>query len=464
MRPSTTTTSVLGLAGPQAAGLGERRVRIDAAADAPAVQKDAGVAAHALEVRSSQRNPRGGRRAAEAQPVAPHLARVQRRQRARVEDARHARRAASRPSAWAARPRGLPAAAAALPSGEVSSGGAGCGAAGDGRLDPQLPALRERARAGASLRGRGRRDEQRKDAQGTGRSRRMSMRPTTVAIAAGVWQSAPVPPLAAGVEFLEAPFAVFGVLLMLGALVSGLPGAASCRSRRRSWWPASCWARAGSGCSSSIPPSAFVQGLAVVALVLILFRDGLEVEEEMLQKAWHLPLRKLVLAMPLTAILVAALTHAVTDLDWTESSCSARCSPTDPVLSPRWSPTRASRASSATRSTSSRGSTTGSPCRPCSLRRRGGVDDRDFVWWEFVIQDVAVGLLTGSPSRFVAARLMPKERGRSGTRSMRTRRRSTRSASRLRRYGVATLPPEGNGFIAVFVARSPSGIWRPDIR
>ena len=47
--------------------------------------------------------------------------------------------------------------------------------------------------------------------------------------------------------------------------------------------------------------SDFVQGLAVIALILILFRDGLEVEAEMLQKAWHLPFRKLVLAMPLTA-------------------------------------------------------------------------------------------------------------------------------------------------------------------
>ena len=38
----------------------------------------------------------------------------------------------------------------------------------------------------------------------------------------------------------------------------------------------------------------------MVALILILFRDGLEVEAEMLQTAWHLPLLKLVLAMPIT--------------------------------------------------------------------------------------------------------------------------------------------------------------------
>ena len=60
---------------------------------------------------------------------------------------------------------------------------------------------------------------------------------------------------------------------------------------------------------------------------MILFRDGLEVEAEMLQQEWHLPLRKLVLAMPITAGIVALLTHAVTDLNWTESFLSARCCP-----------------------------------------------------------------------------------------------------------------------------------------
>ena len=51
--------------------------------------------------------------------------------------------------------------------------------------------------------------------------------------------------------------------------------------------------------------SGFVTDLATVALIVILFRDGLEVEAEMLQAHWHLPLRKLVLAMPLTAVIVA---------------------------------------------------------------------------------------------------------------------------------------------------------------
>ena len=82
------------------------------------------------------------------------------------------------------------------------------------------------------------------------------------------------------------------------------------------------------------PTSQFVQGLAVVALILILFRDGLEVEEEALRREWHLPLRNLALAMPLTCVLVALATHTLTDLGWTESFLlGALLSPTDPVLS-----------------------------------------------------------------------------------------------------------------------------------
>ena len=66
--------------------------------------------------------------------------------------------------------------------------------------------------------------------------------------------------------------------------------------------------------------------LAIVALIVILFRDGLEVEAEMLQKAWHLPFRKLVLAMPITGAIVALAAHGLDRprLD-SSRSCSARC-------------------------------------------------------------------------------------------------------------------------------------------
>src|SRR5438270_12932769 len=94
---------------------------------------------------------------------------------------------------------------------------------------------------------------------------------------------------------------VFGVLLVVGGR---LPGVA-----RRSVLPLTAVFAVvgfllGRGATDVLhfdARSAFVGDLAVVALVVILFRDGLEVEGEMLQKQWHLPLRKLVLAMPITA-------------------------------------------------------------------------------------------------------------------------------------------------------------------
>ena len=64
---------------------------------------------------------------------------------------------------------------------------------------------------------------------------------------------------------------------------------------------------------------------------MILFRDGLEVEGEMLKREWHLPARKLVLAMPITAAIVAAAAHLLIGLSWTESFLlGALLSPTDP--------------------------------------------------------------------------------------------------------------------------------------
>src|SRR5919106_1207644 len=144
------------------------------------------------------------------------------------------------------------------------------------------------------------------------------------------------------------------------------------------------------------PGSDFVQGLAVIALVLILFRDGLEVEEEMLQTAWHLPFRKLVLAMPITAALIAVVTHALTDLGWTESFLlGALLSPTDPVLSssvvtnPRVP--RLIRHSLNLESGLNDGLALPAVL---ALTAAAGAGD-EFVWWEFVLQDVLVRALSG---------------------------------------------------------------------
>ena len=273
-----------------------------------------------------------------------------------------------------------------------------------------------------------------------------------------------MPPFAAGVEFLDAPLAVFGLLLVAGALVSGIAGRTFLSLTAGFVVAGFVLGEGGFEVLDFDPTGQFVQGLAVVALVLLLFRDGLEVDEEMLQEAWHLPLRKLVLAMPLTCVLVALVTHALTDLDWTESFLvGALLSPTDPVLSsavitnPRVP--RLIRHSLNLES----GLNDGLALPAVLAFTAAAAGDKDFVWWEFVLQDVLVGLLSGLAIAFVASRLMP--RGRSlGYEISRHQKALYALGVAFAAYGTATLPPEGNGFIAAFVAAIALGIWRPDIR
>jgi sodium/hydrogen antiporter len=273
-----------------------------------------------------------------------------------------------------------------------------------------------------------------------------------------------VPPLAAGVEFLDAPLAVFGVLLVAGALISGLARRTFLSLTAAFVVAGFVLGEGGLGVLELDPTSQFVQGLAVVALIVILFRDGLEVEEEMLQEAWHLPLRKLALAMPLTCVFVALITHALTDLGWTESFLvGALLSPTDPVLSsavitnPRVP--RLVRHSLNLES----GLNDGLALPAVLAFTAAAAGDDDFVWLEFVVQDVLVGVVSGLAVAFVAARLMP--RGRALGYAISSHQKALYALGvAFAAYGTATLPPEGNGFIAVFVAAIALGIWRPDIR
>ena len=274
----------------------------------------------------------------------------------------------------------------------------------------------------------------------------------------------PVPPLAAGVEFLDEPLAVFGVLLIGGALASGIAKRSFLSLTAAFVVAGFVLGEGGFEVLELDPTGGFVQGLAVVALILILFRDGLEVEEEMLQTAWRLPLRKLVLAMPLTAALVALVTHAVTDLDWTESFLlGALLSPTDPVLSsgvitnPRVP--RVIRHSLNLES----GLNDGLALPAVLAFTAAAASADDFVWWEFVIQDVGVGLVAGLAVAFAGARLMPRKTQLGRTISAHQKALYALGVAFVA-YGAAVLPPEGNGFIAVFVAAIAFGIWRPDVR
>jgi sodium/hydrogen antiporter len=258
---------------------------------------------------------------------------------------------------------------------------------------------------------------------------------------------------------------VFGGLLMAGSLLSGI-------AKRSFLSLAALFVIAGFVLGEGglevldfRARSEFVHDLAIVALIVILFRDGLEVEAEMLQREWHLPFRKLALGMPITGAIVACAAHWIVGLGWLESALvGALLSPTDPVLS---------------------SSVVTNPRVPRivrhSLNLESGLNDglalpavlaftaalgteEHFVWWKFVLQDVTLGFAFGILLAWAAAKLIP--RGRKLTDSI------PAHAQSLYALGVAFaiygfevgLPPKGNGFIAVFVGAITLGILRPDLR
>jgi NhaP-type Na+/H+ or K+/H+ antiporter len=263
---------------------------------------------------------------------------------------------------------------------------------------------------------------------------------------------------------LDTALLVFGALLALGAVLSGV-------ARRSFLSLTALFVVAGFVLGDGgldvlhfAPESAFVASLATVSLVVILFRDGVEVDRELLTTAWHLPARKLVLAMPLTAAIVAVIAKLVTDLTWQEAALlGALLSPTDPVLSH---------------------AVVTNPKVPRTIRHslnlESGLNDglaltgvlvflsalsgaSDFVWWRFLLQDVGIGLATGVVVGLAGALLMPRPKGLAS--GIPEHQKSLFGLGvAFAAYGIALAPPHGNGFIAVFVAAITLGVRRPDIR
>jgi NhaP-type Na+/H+ or K+/H+ antiporter len=265
----------------------------------------------------------------------------------------------------------------------------------------------------------------------------------------------------------QATVTVLGLLLMLGALVSGL-------ARRSMLSLAALFVLAGFVIGNGgfdwvdfRARSGFVEDLAFAALIVILFRDGLEVEGEMLQKTWHLPLRKLVLAMPLTTVIVAAAARLLIGLSWTESFLlGALLAPTDPVLTS--SIVTNPRVPHVVRqSLNLESGLNDGLALPAVLAFTAALstDSGHFVWWRFVLQDVGLGFAFGLACGWVASLLMPRERGVPQALSIPSHQKSLFALGvAFATYGVTVLSPKGNGFIAVFVAAIVLSIRRPDVR
>jgi len=260
---------------------------------------------------------------------------------------------------------------------------------------------------------------------------------------------------------------VLGALLVIGALLSGI-------ARRSVLSLTALFVLAGfllgkgvTGVLEFKAESGLVTDLASLALIVILFRDGLEVERELLQSHWHLPLRKLAIAMPITASIIALVAHVLVGLSWTEAFLlGALLSPTDPVLSsgvvtnPRVP--RVIRHSLNLESGLNDGL-----ALPAVLAFAAAlqVNQQNFVWWHFVLQDIGLGFAFGLVCGLIGSLLMPREERGNLDRPIPAHQKALYGLGlAFATYGVTALPPHGNGFIAVFVAAIVIGIRRPDLR
>ena len=246
--------------------------------------------------------------------------------------------------------------------------------------------------------------------------------------------------------------AALGGLLVLGALVSGL-------AHRSFLSLAAVYVLAGfvlgeTGVVSFHANSGFVSDLATVALIVILFRDGLEVEGELLRGHWQVPLRHLAVGHADHGDRGrAAVARRWSASGWTESLLlGALLTPTDPVLSSRV--VTDERVPALVRHTlnleSGLNDGLALPGRARVRRRPGSRQTR--------LRVVALR----AAGRRTRPRVRPRVRRRRLAADAAGRPRAGAISSRQKAlysfglafatYGLTVLPPRGNGFIAVFVA------------
>lgn len=265
-------------------------------------------------------------------------------------------------------------------------------------------------------------------------------------------------------ETFEIALIVLGALLVIGALLSGVVKRSFLSLTALYVLAGFALGQGGLGVLDFTADEGFVEELAIIALVIILFRDGLEVEAELLAKQWHLPLRKLLVAMPITAAIIMVAGHFIVGLSWLEAALlGALLSPTDPVLS---------------------SAVVTNPRVPRlirnSLNLESGLNDglalaliipvaaaldgaRDgTVWWQFVLEDISIGVVAGIALGYLASLLIP--RSSSGSAIPDHQKVLYALGVAVLTYGVLSFAGHGNAFIAVYLCAITLGVRRADIR
>ena len=256
---------------------------------------------------------------------------------------------------------------------------------------------------------------------------------------------------------------LFGVVCAIGALLSGLT--------RRSFLSLTVvFVGAGIlagpellGLLELSRESSLAHDVALAALIVILFNDALEVDEEMLGSAWHLPARKLVIAMPLTAIGTAAAAHWIIGLDWTLSFLlGALIAPTDPVLSSAVAsdPRVPRRVRHTLNLESGLNDGLAIPAILAFTAAAGAAGEEHFVWYEFLAQDLGLGVLIGLGAGTLAAGALPRD----GKHDLPPHALSLFALGVAFATYAASYGAHGNGFVAVFCCATVLGIRRRDLR
>jgi sodium/hydrogen antiporter len=198
------------------------------------------------------------------------------------------------------------------------------------------------------------------------------------------------------IDDMDVLFLILGVSLLAGSLLTGLANRTFLSLTALFVAIGLVVGNLGFGLLEISPEAPNVHLLVTVTLVVVLFRDAIEIEQEMLLSNWKLPLRKLLLAMPLTAGLVAASAHLLLGLGWLEALLiGALIAPTDPILSSSVVTNRRVPAKIRHSLNLESGLNDGLAL-PAILILIAALASENFTWWSFLILDIGGGVLVGA--------------------------------------------------------------------